>query len=328
MKNALRLKRKPLAEQVIVVTGASSGIGLATAKMAAKEGAKVVLSSRNLEDLEQIRQEITAAGGNAIAVVADVSKVEDLEHLRDAALEGYGRIDTWINNAGVSVYGNLMDLKIEDERTVFETNFWGIRNGSRIAVPELAKTNGVLINLGSEVSVRSIPLQGIYAASKHAVKAYTDALRMELEHDEIPVAVSLIRPTAIATPFPEHAKNSLREGEPSLPNPMYHPDAVAAAIIDCVEHPRRDVFVGAVSRIQSILEVVSPRFVDFIAEAMFFKEQSKGKGHSEAEEGLDHAPKKEGNVRGKQSGIVLRESAYTVAKRKGRKSGESSDLTH
>jgi short-subunit dehydrogenase len=326
--NIFSIPRKPIAKQVIVITGASSGIGLATARLAVKLGAQVVLSSRNESDLKALAKEIKQAGGNAIAAAADVSREEDVQALKDRAIVAYGRIDSWINNAGASIYGRLMDLTFEEEKQVFETNFWGVRHGSRIAVPELEKTQGVLINVGSEVSARSIPLQGIYAASKHAVKAYTDALRMELEKDKIPVAISLVRPTAIATPFPEHAANRLREGIPALPDPMYHPDAVAAAILDCCEHPRRDVFVGAPSKLYNVLEALVPRVLDRMIEFRMFKEQTKGNPahHREENEGLMHAPRTEGKILGKQKGKVKKESAYTVATRKGRKAGKSSEL--
>lgn len=332
--DVFKIKTRPLDQQVIVITGASSGIGLATAKMAAKLGAKVVASSRNGEDLKRLVREIANAGGEAISVVADVSKESDLERLRDRAIAKFGRIDTWVNNAAVSIYGKLMDLSFEEEKRLFEVNFWGVRHGSRIAVETLAENGGVLINVGSEVSMRSIPLQGIYSASKHAVKAYTDALRMEIEKDEVPVAISLVRPTAIATPYPEHAVNRLEKGTPSLPDPMYHPDAVAAAIVDCAVHPKRDVFVGGPAKVMAVLEALAPRFLDKVAEKMYFKKQMQGDPalHREANEGLHHAPAREGEILGadaKKPGKLKKvkdESLYTLAARKGRKPAESSDL--
>jgi len=322
-------KRKPISEQVIVITGATSGIGLATARLAAKKGAKVVLASRNRPDLDVAVKKIVESGGVAIAVPTDVAKETDLEALRKKAVEAFGRIDTWVNNAGTSIYGKLVDLDIHEERKLFEVNYWGIRNGSRIALPELTKTKGTLINFGSEVSARSIPLQGVYSATKHAVKAYTDALRMELEKDEVPVAVCLVRPTAIATPFPEHAVNRLARGAPSLPSPRYHPDAVAAAIVDCAEHPKRDVFVGSSAKLFSILEAIAPRFTDLLIEKKLFKQQTEGnvETHHEENENLFHPSKEEGKVLGKQKGKVRRESVYAVAARKGRKAAQSSRLS-
>jgi short-subunit dehydrogenase len=245
--NKKKFITRPIDQQIIVITGASSGIGLATAEMAAKKGARVVLSSRNRDALKSCVEKIEAAGGKAIAVVADVSQLEDLQNLKREAIEHYGRIDTWVNNAGTSIYGYLMDSDLEEEKKLFETNFWGIRNGSRVAV-EAMKDGGTLINLGSEVSVAAQPIIGMYSASKHAVKAYTEALRSELRSLDIPVEVCLIRPAAIATPFPDHGANRLRKGEPSIPSPLYHPELVAEAILSCAEAPQRDVYVGGPSR--------------------------------------------------------------------------------
>jgi short-subunit dehydrogenase len=199
-----RLKR--VREQVIVITGASSGIGLATARLAAERGAHVVLAARNQQDLEQVTNEIRANGGHAVCVAADVANPEDVDRIAETAMREFGRIDTWVNNAGLSLYGKLTEVPMADKRRLFDINFWGVVNGCRTAVRFMKHNGGALINLGSEVSDRAIPLQGIYSASKHAVKGYTDALRMELEHDEVPISVTLVKPSAINTPYPEHAR--------------------------------------------------------------------------------------------------------------------------
>src|SRR5206468_7879728 len=131
-----------------------------------------------------------------------------VERVAEAALARFGRIDTWINDAGVSIYGRLAEVDEEDNRRLFETNFWGVVNGSLCALPHLRRQGGALINVGSEVSDAVVPLQGMYSASKHAVKGFTDALRVEIEEvDKAPVAITLIQPTAVDTPLPQHAKN-------------------------------------------------------------------------------------------------------------------------
>lgn len=297
-------KFKPLNQQTIVITGASSGIGLATAEMAAKKGARVVISSRNFEDLEKIAEKLNARGGNVLPVKADVTKYADLESLAVQAVAAFGPIDTWVNNAGGSIYGPLLEIPEQEERALFEMNFWSIRNGCHIAVASMRDRGGVIINLGSEVSDRSIPLQGMYAATKHAIKAYTDALRMELEHDGVPIAVSLIRPTAINTPFPDHAVNHLRNGEPSLPDPTLHPDFVAKAILECAEKPKRDVYVGLPSKMASIMEFFMPRTADKQNEKSGYQGQSRGTSleHSSDHEGLTHAPDQEGELLGHHIG--------------------------
>jgi short-subunit dehydrogenase len=300
----LNEKFKPIGQQTIVITGSSSGIGLATAEMAAKRGARVVIASRNGEDLEAIASRLNAAGGKVLAVVTDVREREDLENLRSEAEKAFGPIDTWINNAGGSIYGPLLEIPEDEERDLFEMNFWSVRHGSHVAVAALREKGGVLINLGSEVSVRSIPLQGMYATTKHAVKAYTDALRMELEHDQIPIAVSLVRPTAINTPFPDHAVNHLREGEPSLPDPTYHPDYAAEAILRCMEKPERDVYVGAPSKISAIMEFLMPRRADLHIEKTAYQGQTRGTAirHQENNEVLISAAKQEGELLGHHLG--------------------------
>src|SRR6476661_451642 len=175
---------KPLGRQVMVITGASSGIGLCTAKMAAANGARVVLAARNGEALADIERQIDSAGGEAAHVVADVGKREDVQRVADAAIQRFGGFDTWVNDAGISIWGKLEDVSDEDHRRLFETNFWGTVYGSVIAARHLRQRGGALINLGSEVSEVAVPIQGMYAASKHAVKGFTDALRMELEIDK------------------------------------------------------------------------------------------------------------------------------------------------
>ena len=137
---------KPISEQVIVITGASSGIGLATAQEAAKQGARVVLSSRDAVDIQQAADDIIAEGGTAVAVVADVGDQGSMEGLAQQAIEAFGRIDTWVNNAGVSIYGLISEVPLDDAHQLFRTNFWGVVHGSLAALPHLKKQGGALIN--------------------------------------------------------------------------------------------------------------------------------------------------------------------------------------
>lgn len=306
-----KVKTKPLNEQTIVITGASSGIGLATSILAAVHGANVVLTSRNGTDLERIEKGITMSGGRALAVTADVTKEADLERVRDKALSKFGSIDTWVNNAGTSIYGYLVDTPLDEARKLFDVNFWGVVHGCKVALPTLAKKGGVIINLGSEVSVRSVPLQGMYSATKHAIKGYTDALRIETKKLGFPVGICLIRPTAINTPYPQHAVNHLRKGAPSLPTTMYDPDLVADAILKCAVSPQRDVFVGAPSRLHAIMDTLFPEISDSLMAWSAFEKQMKGKDHHPENEGLHRAPKTEGQIRGHTDENVKIDSAYT-----------------
>jgi len=249
---------KPVEEQVIVITGASSGIGLATAQAAAQRGATVVLAARSIDTLERICKDIEGAGGRAIAVEVDVGRREDVERLAQTVIDRFGRIDTWINNAGVAIYGRLDQVSEEDSRRLFDTNFWGVVNGSLAALPHLRTQGGALINVGSEVSDAVVPLQGMYSASKHAVKGFTDALRIEVEElDDAPVSITLIQPTAVDTPYPQHAKNYM-DREPKLPTPQIEPEKVADAILGAAAKAERDIRVGAMSVVNTIAAKVMP----------------------------------------------------------------------
>jgi short-subunit dehydrogenase len=308
----MAVKLKKLNEQVIVITGASSGIGLVTARMAAKRGARLVLSSRGEEELRELTKEIQANGGQAIAVRADVGDQEDVRRLVQAAQEQFGGFNTWINNAGVSIYGKLSEVSIEDMRRVFETNFWGLVYGSLEAARHLKERGGAIINIGSTLSDRAIPMQGIYSASKHAVKGFTDALRMELESDGAPISVSLVKPGAIDTPYTEHAKNYMAV-EPKNPPPLYAPETVARAILHCAETPERDVFVGAGGKGISLLGRFAPRLADKIMEKTMIKQQQSNRPAGARQEHGLYRSSGELQERGGYVGHVAESSLYTRA---------------
>ncbi len=269
------MRLRKISEQVIVITGATSGIGLATARMAAEKGASLMLVARNGEALSALTDEIRSIGGRATYHEADVSDEKELREAPIKTLSEFGRIDTWVNNAGGSIYGRIMDVPTGDLRRLFETNVWGVVNGSRIAVAYLRELGGALINVGSEVSDAPIPLQGMYSSSKHAVKGFTDALRMELEADNLPISVTLIKPTAIHTPFAENARNYLPY-EPQLPQPLYAPELVAEAILHCATHPTREFFVGEMAKLHSSMAKTTPRLFELMNESMIDSMQNSG----------------------------------------------------
>ena len=308
MKRKARGAFKPIKDQVIVITGASSGIGLATARMAARCGARVVMASRNHDDLGDVTYEIIQSGGKAIAVVADVADPDAVDRIGETALLEFGTIDTWVNNAGLSIYGKLKDVPLADKRQLFDINFWGVVHGCRTAVRLMRR--GVLINIGSEVSDVAIPLQGIYSASKHAVKGYTDALRMELEHDRIPIAVTLVKPSAINTPYPEHARNYMTDGVPALPPPLYAPDVVARTILRCAERPVRDIIVGGAGRMQVAMANMAPRLTDRLMERAMW-DQQKATDRAQPREGNLDRPQRDGRTTGVQQSYTMKSSCYT-----------------
>ncbi|MCC2626276.1 MAG: short-chain dehydrogenase [Burkholderiales bacterium] len=272
----MQTKLKPLNQQVIVITGASSGIGLATAYTAAKSKAKLALIARNKKVLQQVVKEITTLGGEAIAIAADVGNRTQLEDAAKEVIKHYGRIDTWVNVAGVSIWGKLEEVRELDQRRLFETNFWGTYHGSLIAVRYIKKNGGAIINMGSLTSDVSLPLQGGYSASKHAVKGFTDSLRLELIKDKVPISVTLIKPGSIATPLINHVKNYTKF-EPQLASPVYNAKEVVNTILKAAICPIREVIVGESVAAITWLNRLAPNIADQIFAKFLTKAQLKNK---------------------------------------------------
>jgi len=292
----MALKLKPLNEQVIVITGASSGIGLCTAESAAKQGAKVVLAARSAATLDEIVTRIRSAGGEAMAVECDVANRVQVQQVADTAVGQFGRIDTWVNNAGLAIYGRLEEVSDTDNHRLMDVNFWGVVNGSLTALPFLRANGGALINVGSEVSEAVAPMLGMYATTKHAVKGFTDALRIEVEQlDKAPVSITLIQPTAVNTPFDEHARNYM-EKEPNLPTPMIDPQQVADAILGAATKPTRHVKVGMMSKVNTFAANNLPG----VADRMSAKQVEKLQRDEPAQkpEGTLNIPGESGRIHG------------------------------
>jgi short-subunit dehydrogenase len=310
----MSVQLRKIDEQVVVITGATSGIGLTTARMAADNGAKLVLAARNGEALNQLASELRLKGSKVATVTADVGNPADVERIGTAAMERFGRIDTWVNNAGISIYGRNEDVPLEDMQRLFQTNYWGVVHGSLEAVKHMkTRGGGAIINLGSELSDRSIPLQGLYSASKHAVKAFTDALRMELEKEGAPISVTLVKPAAIDTMFAVHAKNYM-EKEPALPPPVYAPEIVARSILYAAQHPKRDVFVGGASKAIASSAFAMPRVLDKVMNATMFRQQQSDAPSAPQRRDALHQPDPRNELRqrqGMKDRHVMEHSAYT-----------------
>src|ERR1041385_4322286 len=285
----MNARHKKLSDQGMVITGASSGIGLVTARLAARRGARLILNARNEDALRRVCDEIRQSGGEAYYVAGDVGHYEDVQKLAQEAIRRFGGFDTWVNNAGVKIYGPVLDQSLEDQRRLFETNYWGVVHSSRVACAHLRERGGALINVGSVLSDIAIPIQGTYCATKHAVKGYTDALRLELEEEGTPISVTLIKPSAIDTPYTRHAKN-LMPVEPMNPPPVYAPDLVAEAILHCAENPERDLYVGGGGKMLAEAHQVAPRLTDKMLEAVFFDVQKSDRQKSPARKDSLHAP--------------------------------------
>lgn len=251
--------------QVVVITGASSGIGRTAARMFAERGARVVVAARNIEALNELVSEITATGALAYAVEADVSKREDVERLGDMALNYFGRVDTWINNAGVSMYATFEKMNEDEIRRIMDVNFMGTVHGMLTALNIMRSQveGGVIINTASVTGKRAIPLQSVYSASKYAIVGLGEAVRAELANEGADISVCTICPPSINTPFFDHALT--KEGVAPKPMaPVYEPEEVAEAMISCAENPQREVLIGSAGKMFSILNTLAPGITDWV----------------------------------------------------------------
>lgn len=317
----MAIKLKPLHQQVLFITGATSGIGLATVHRAVEQGAKVFMVARNEEELQRIQDDMRHKGYDTAFAVVDVAEQDQLQFAVDQCVSTFGGIDTFVNNAGISIYGKVLDTTIDEAKRLFDTNFWGVVNGCKVAVPVLKISGGVLINIGSVLSNVALPIQGLYSASKHAVKGYTDALRRELLAEKAPIQVTLIMPSAIDTPYPEHARSHI--GEPMHTPPVYAADVVAKAILKCAVKPTRELGVGSSAFLFPLIDKLFPTLQDRMMARGYMEDgQRRKKGHVEREHGdagnLFIAPTKEGSQDGHYSGHVMKSSLMTeVSERKG-----------
>jgi NAD(P)-dependent dehydrogenase (short-subunit alcohol dehydrogenase family) len=307
------IRLKPIGEQVLVITGASSGIGLVTAKRAAERGANVVLAARNERDLAEAVQKIRDGGGRAVYQVADVARPEQVEEIANTAVREFGRIDSWVNNAGVALYGRSMDVSLDDMRRQFDVLYWGEVYGMRSAVPHLRRQGGAIINVASALADRAVPLQGSYCAAKHALAAFTDTLRMELEEEGAPISITLIKPASIDTPFFDKAKSYLGVEPRPIP-PVYAPEVVAEAILEAAQRPIRDLIPGGAAAALRVAEVLAPALTDGYMERKFFTKQKTQESIGDRPDNL-HAPVAyDGGERGRNwTGHTRRSSLYTEA---------------
>ena len=258
------VKLKPVEEQVVVLMGASSGIGRETALRFARKGARVVVSARGEEGLDSLVEEIRAEGGDASYVVAEVTDFDQVKAVADRAVEEYGRLDSWVHLAAVGLFTTFEQTTPEEFERVIDVNLMGQVYGAMAALPHLKREGrGALIHISSVEAKRSFPLHSAYGASKHGIDGFLEALRVELRHEGWPISVTQVMPATINTPFFDKGRTKLGVKAVGIP-PIYEPGTVADTILYAAENPARDLVCGGAAQALILNQRLSPRMLDAI----------------------------------------------------------------
>lgn len=265
----MKIKLKPINEQVVVVFGASSGIGRIAALDFARRGARVVVAARSEDGLKTLVAEIEANGGEAFYQIADAADFAQVKAVADQTVEKFGRLDTWVHSAAVFLFAKVEQVEPEEYKRLIEVNLLGQIYGAKCALPHLRENGGALIHISSVESWRTVPYQSAYGASKHGINGFVQALRVELAHDEIPVSVSQILPAAINTPIYDKGRNKMPFKPRPLP-PIYHPQIVSDAILFAAENPVTDLVAGGAGVGVVLAERFSPRAAEWVTEKIGF----------------------------------------------------------
>jgi NAD(P)-dependent dehydrogenase (short-subunit alcohol dehydrogenase family) len=319
--------KRPLSEQVVVVTGASSGIGRATARALAGRGAKVVVSARNAEALAAAVAEVEAAGGEGLAVPGEAASEVDAESLCARAVERFGRIDTVVASVMLTVYAETDELELAELQRVLDVNFVGRVRTFQAALPHLERTRGTFIDVNSALAYRGIPLQAAYCASKAAGRTYFETARVELEQRGAGVDVCLILPGGINTPQFLRGRTKLGVQPQPVP-PIYQPEVVARAILHCCERPQRELPVTWAAQKLLWGQKLSPRAGDLVLLRNGWEGQSTGVPKpEEAPDNLWETVPGDPGAHGPFDGRARRSSAWTSARIALGKVGSAAALT-
>jgi NAD(P)-dependent dehydrogenase (short-subunit alcohol dehydrogenase family) len=274
-------RKRPVSEQVVVVTGASSGLGRAIAQAAGERGAKVVVTGRNEEALSNAVSEIERTGSEALSVPADCTDQDQVERVVAQAIERFGRIDTYVANAIVTVYSEAERLTPDELRRVIDVNFFGTVYGFWAALPHLRAAKGTFLHISSALAYRGIPLQAAYCSSKAGLRAFFESARVEEQKAGTGVDISLVLPGAINTPQFDRDRQKIGYQPQPVP-PIYQPEPYAEAALHCMEKPIRELPVswGA----QKLLwgQKLAPRAGDWVLRRNGWKSQ-----HTDEPKSLD-----------------------------------------
>ena len=305
------IRLRPLSEQVVVVMGASSGIGRETARQLAERGAAVVVSARDTHALETLVSEIDSGGGRALAVPADASDLGQVEGVAERTVQAFGGLDTWVHAAAVAVYGRFEDTTVEEFRRVVEVNLLGPVHGAKSALPHLRRRGqGAFICVSSIEARRSFPYHSAYAAAKHGVDGFLEALRVELFQEGVPIAVTNVLPGSINTPLFDKSRTKL--GGKPMPMPtISQPETSAQVILHATEHPARDLLVGGAAKGLLLTQRLSPRLLDAALVRFGFRTQRTGEAKAaDAGDNLFEPLVGMGSVEGSFSNGAWSRSAY------------------
>jgi short-subunit dehydrogenase len=291
-------------DAVVVITGASSGIGRATAHEFARQGATVVLAARNKRALKDAAEECEELGARALAVPTDVSVEEEVEELARQAEDNFSAMDVWVNNAGVGLYARFLDSPMEDFQQLLETNLFGCIYGARAALRQFERQRrGVLINVSSQVALGGIPYSSAYDISKHGVRGLGDTLRQEYVGTDINICT--IFPASTDTPFFQHAANYTGKAIRPLGS-VSEARKVAREIVSLVENPRPEVLVGAHGYFMSLAHALTPKQYDKVIRRMAEKQHFEKKAAAESKGNLFESRKPERIKGGWRKGGALK----------------------
>jgi len=269
------VRKKPLSQQVIVVTGASSGLGRAVARLAGRRGAKVVVTARTSEALDACVREVEAFGSEALAVPADCTVQDEVAQVVEQAVDRFGRIDTYVANAIVTVYAETYRYEPDELQRIMQVNFFGQVYGYWAVLPHLRESQGTFVSVQSALAYRGIPLQGGYCASKAALRNFFESARVELKKAGWGVDVSVVHPAAINTPQFDRDRQKLGKQPMPVP-PIYEPEPFAAAVVHCCERPIRELPVGWGAQKLMWGQKLSPRAGDLVLLRSGWKSQHTG----------------------------------------------------
>jgi NAD(P)-dependent dehydrogenase (short-subunit alcohol dehydrogenase family) len=248
--------------RVVVVTGGSSGVGRATVREFARRGAQVAVLARGRDGLKAARQEAEDLGGQALDIMVDVAHADQVEHAAQTIDREFGPPDVWVNNAMTSVFSPVKNLSPEEVRRVTEVTYLGVVNGTLAALKRmLPRDRGVIVQVGSALSYRAIPLQAPYCGAKHAIEGFTESLRTELLHDRSRVRLTMVQLPGLNTPQFDVVKSRLPRRAQPVP-PIYAPEVAARAIVWATQHDRRQLYVGGSTAATILLNKLVPGLLD------------------------------------------------------------------